>query len=73
MGEATKESEVGMEGRSSQNKQEKHPFLFPPLFILIACNWDHLAIAGAWSVFSITPSRLILTLKGRYPHQHLVL
>lgn len=55
MGEATKESEVGMEGRSSQNKQEKHPFLFLPLFILIACDWDHLTIAGAWSVFSITP------------------
>ena len=30
MGKATKESE------NKQNKQGKHPFLFPPLFILIA-------------------------------------
>lgn len=49
MGEATKESEVGMEERSSQNKQEKHPFFFPPLFILIAVTGitSQLLVRGA--------------------------
>ena len=35
-GKATKESQMGMEGRSSQNTLRRHPFLIPPLFILMA-------------------------------------
>lgn len=80
MGKASKESGLGMEGRSNKNKQGKCLFLFPPcltLYLHPHCrNWDHLlTLTSVLSVFSYMPSHLILTttLKGRYPHQHPIL
>lgn len=48
-GKATKESQMGVEGRSSQNTLRRHPFLIPPLFFLVAVTGiaSQLPVCGA--------------------------
>lgn len=78
--EAMRQEEVESEGawKKDQGRASRGSASLSYLPHLLSSSsllkWDHRTFASVQSIFSYTPSHLILTttLKGRYPHQHLI-